>query len=130
MIVDTSAIMAVALDEPEADAILRKMAEADALLLSVGSWIELEAVLTRRGGVLTRTAAQRVFDSMQIILVVVTIDQAVAARAAYRKYGRGTQHKAALNFGDCFAYALARETGEPLLFKGNDFPYTDVVPAL
>ena len=60
----------------------------------------------------------------------VTIEQARTARDAYREYGRGTQHRAKLNFGDCFAYALAKETGEPLLYKGNDFVHTDVVAAV
>jgi ribonuclease VapC len=60
----------------------------------------------------------------------VTVEQAVIAREAYRRYGRGTGHPAALNFGDCFAYALAKATGAPLLFKGNDFARTDITPAL
>jgi ribonuclease VapC len=65
-----------------------------------------------------------------VVIEPVTEEQARIARAAYRDYGRGSRHPARLNFGDCFAYALARATGEPLLFKGGDFVHTDIKPAL
>ena len=78
--------------------------------------------------------ASRRFDDLvneaQLIIEVVTEVQARIAREAYRDFGRGSGHPARLNFGDCFAYALARATGEPLLFKGDDFGHTDIAPAL
>ena len=130
MIVDTSAIMAIALREPDGELMLKSMAGASQLLLSVGSWVELEAVLTRRGNDAMRVLADELLEALRVALRPVTIEHAQLARAAYREYGRGTQHSAALNFGDCFAYALAKETGQPLLFKGNDFNHTDIVSAL
>ena len=78
--------------------------------------------------------ASRRFDQIvevaQLAVVPVTGSQATLARAAYRDYGKGSGHPARLNFGDCFAYALATESGEPLLFKGDDFGHTDISPAL
>ena len=77
--------------------------------------------------------SRRLDDFVQesaITIESVTVDQARIARDAYRDFGEGSGHPAALNFGDCFAYALARSTGEPLLFKGNDFSHTDVKSAL
>lgn len=78
--------------------------------------------------------AKRRFDDLlreaEITVEVVTVEQAQIAREAYRDYGKGSGHRARLNFGDCFAYALAKDTGEPLLFKGKDFAHTDIRPVL
>lgn len=130
MIVDTSAIMAVLREEPEATVILRMLVTAPRLSMSAGSWIELAAVTTRSVDAQEYDAAEQLFARARIRVEPVTLDHAILAREAYRRFGRGTRHEADLNFGDCFAYALAKATGEPLLFKGNDFNHTDVISAL
>lgn len=130
MIVDTSAIMAVLLGEPERTPILGALAKADHLAMSAGSWLELEAVITRRGNPAMERDSDRLFAELQIEIVEVSVEQAAIRRAAYKRFGRGTGHPAGLNFGDCFAYALAKESGRPLLFKGDDFTHTDIVPAV
>lgn len=129
MIVDTSAIMAMLLDEAEADDLLRLMVTAPARRMSAGSWVELGTVLVRRQDRELALRAERLLPGLRIDVVPVTSAQADIARRGYREYGRGTGHPAKLNFGDCFSYALAREAGEPLLFKGDDFTHTDVARA-
>ncbi|WP_028280866.1 type II toxin-antitoxin system VapC family toxin [Arthrobacter sp. H5] len=128
MIIDTSAIVAVLLDEPESGP-FREWIAANTVKLSAGTYIETGIVIDR----LRLPGATRLFDRFLhdagITLEPVTKDQAMIARAAYRDYGKGSGHKAQLNFGDCFSYALATDLREPLLFKGNDFIHTDVVPA-
>ena len=130
MIVDTSAIMAIVLGEPEAEDLTRVMAAAGRLAMSVGNWIELEAVMTRRGNPEIARDVARLLETFAVALVPVSLSQAGIAREAYRTFGRGTRHPAELNFGDCFAYALAKELGEPLLFKGENFARTDVAAAI
>ncbi len=130
MIVDTSALMAILLLEPDADRFAAAMVNATSLSMSAGSWIETTAVLVRRFPQLSSVEPERSAMKIGIEIVPVTVQQAKIAGAAYRRFGRGTGHPANLNFGDCFAYALSRATGEPLLFKGDDFAQTDVVAAL
>lgn len=129
MIVDTSALMAILIAEPDARHFAEAMARGGPLRMSAGSWIELTAVLVRRFPDLAANQPERLIEELDIAIVPVTVEQARIGQAAYRTYGRGTQHPANLNFGDCFAYALAKATGEPLLFKGEDFARTDVVAA-
>ena len=125
MIVDSSVIVAILGEENEARAFADAIEEADDCRLSVASYVEAAIVIDSR----QNAALGRRFDSFiresQIRLEPVTVEQAKLAREAYRDYGKG-RHRAGLNFGDCFAYALAREKGEPLLFKGDDFRETDV----
>ena len=125
MIVDTSAILAIALDEPERVRFRTLIAEAQRCALSAGSWIELSAVVTRRHPDSVLAAIGRLIAEARITIAPVTIEQAQIGHEAYRVYGKG-RHPARLNFGDCFAYALAKATGEPLLYKGDDFVHTDV----
>lgn len=128
MIVDTSVLIAVLLNEPEKEDFSRRMLKHAPCSISTGSWIEIAAVLTRRSD--DRIAAlYELIDAFAIEIVPMSIQQAQIGHDAYRRYGRGTGHPANLNFGDCFAYALSRATGEPLLFKGDDFAHTDVVAA-
>ena len=130
MIVDTSAIMAMLLNEPEAELFTRTLIAAPVRRMSGGSWIEVSAVVTRhpdRETLLPRIDA--LMTLFAITIEAVAVDQVMIGHAAYRRYGRGSGNPAALNFGDCFAYALAKATGEPLLFKGEDFARTDVVAA-
>lgn len=128
MIVDTSAIMAILLDEPEKPEFTTKLACASTPLISAGSWIELAAVQIR-GDRRYHSAVERLVARFHISIEPVSVRQAELGHAAYREFGRGSGHPARLNFGDCFAYALAKATGQPLLFKGNDFTQTDIIAA-
>jgi ribonuclease VapC len=121
MIVDSSAIIAILRDEPEAPACAKAIASAKARRVSAVSYVEA-AVASRRFDDLCREA--------QLVIEPVTESQARIAREAYRDFGKGSGHSAALNFGDCFSYALAKATGEPLLFKGDDFTRTDLAPSI
>jgi ribonuclease VapC len=125
MIVDSSAIIAILLDEPEKPHFVAKILGGSPTSLSAAAWVELAAVLTRRSD--DRMASlYKLVDELEIAIADIDIVQARIGHDAYRHYGRGSGHPANLNFGDCFAYALSRTTGEPLLFKGDDFIHTDV----
>ncbi len=125
MIVDSSVIVAILGEENDARAFADAIEEAHESRLSVASYVEVAIVIDSR----QNAALGRRFDSFiresQIRLEPVTVEQARLAREAYRDYGKG-RHRAGLNFGDCFAYALAKDRGEPLLFKGDNFRKTDV----
>lgn len=129
MVVDTSAILAIVLEEAEAPSFVERILRSDGALISAGSVIELAAVSTRRFGGALDARIDLVVADLPLAIAPVTSSQAITGRDAYRRYGRGTGHPAQLNFGDCFSYALAKETGEPLLFKGDDFIHTDVTRA-
>lgn len=128
MIVDTSALIAIAIKESERLAFLRLMDAAPIRRISAGSWIELSAVAVRRG-LMPLAWLDAAPERLALEIEPVTVEQAKIGQDAYRKYGIGSGHEARLNFGDCFAYALAKATDEPLLFKGNDFSKTDVLRA-
>lgn len=129
MIVDTSAIMSIILDEPEASAFMDALADDPSPLMAGGIWVELAAVGTRgyQGRIFDKL--ENVMRAAGITIVPTTARQSEIAHRAYRRYGLGTGHPAKLNFGDCFSYALAKESNEPLLFKGDDFTHTDVARA-
>ncbi|MGK6320601.1 type II toxin-antitoxin system VapC family toxin [Sphingomonas sp. DT-204] len=129
MIVDTSAIVAILAGEPEREEFLARLAEAPRVLMSAGNWIELSAVVTRSMRKDHALKLDGLFEDLAISIAPVTVTQAEIGCRAYREYGRGTDHPAYFNFGDCFAYALAKDTGEPLLFKGDGFSRTDITPA-
>jgi ribonuclease VapC len=126
MVIDTSALAAIFFAEPERDTFLAAVTVADARLVSAATVLEAGMVIESRQG----EAAGREFDLFVVRanLQVVSVDaeQADLARSAWRKYGKG-RHPAALNFGDCFSYGLAKAAGEPLLAKGTDFAATDIV---
>ncbi len=130
MIVDTSALIAILRDEVDAATYAIAIAEAERRRISAANF--LEAALVIDGS--RDPVASRRFDDLlaeaAIVVEPVTESQANVARAAYRDFGKGSGHPAGLNFGDCFAYALAKATREPLLFKGDDFGHTDVPSAL
>lgn len=130
MIVDTSALIAILRDEPEARAMAEAIAAATVRQLSAANWLEAAVVIDGSRDPVASRRFDELIDVAGIEVVPVTERQAVTARAAYRDFGKGSGHPAALNFGDCFAYALAKESGEPLLSKGQDFVHTDIVPAL
>ena len=128
MIIDTSAILAVLLGEPDAGRFEHAIARAWPRRMSVVALLEAAMVVESRGGTRAGQGLDELLEKAEIQLVPVTSEHASAARRAWRRFGKGN-HPAALNFGDCFAYALAEAAGEPLLFKGEDFARTDVEAA-
>jgi ribonuclease VapC len=130
MIIDTSAIIAILRDEPEAISCARAIADATMRRVSAVNFVEAAVVIdASRDPIATRRFDEFIREA-NISIESVTAIQAKIARDAYRDFGKGSGHPARLNFGDCFAYALAKESGEPLLFKGGDFSHTDIVAAL
>ena len=128
MIVDSSAVLAVLFDEPDAERFDTAIANAPACRMSLVNVFEASIVLEGRGGTAAGLNLDPFLESSGIEPVPVTANQVAAAREAWRRFGKGN-HPARLNFGDCFAYALAAVTGEPLLFKGGDFALTDIAAA-
>lgn len=129
MIVDTSAVVAVLKAEAGWEAIDATLAETEAPRMSAGTYQELGIVVDRVGDPALARQLDRLLDAWGVVIEPVTADLARLGRAAHRDFGRGSGHPARLNFGDCFAYALASHTGEPLLFVGDDFSETDLTPA-
>ncbi len=129
MIVDTSAMVAILYREPEASAFVQLIHDAGDIRISVANYVELSIVVENQLGPNGLRQADAFLRRAGIIIEPVTAEQGELARQAFLDFGKG-RHKAGLNFGDCFAYALAKATGEALLFKGNDFSQTDIEPAL
>jgi ribonuclease VapC len=129
VIIDSSAILAIFLQEYDGRRYLKAVMDAEPRRISVSNWLETSMVVDRRGNALAANWLEEFMQNAGIELVPVSVSQAAIARRAWQMFGRGV-HRAKLNYGDCFAYALAKETSEPLLFKGNDFAQTDVEPAL
>ena len=128
MIVDTSALLAILFNESDAETYARAIAQADAPRISAANFVEAAIVIEAQ----TKNSSSQLDAFMRragIALEPVTEEQAHVARQAYTDFGKG-RHSAALNFGDCFAYALAKVTDNPLLFKGKDFSQTDITPAI
>jgi ribonuclease VapC len=126
VIVDTSAVVAIVLDEPEAPLYRRLIRSAPVVRLSAASFVELSVVVDRLGNPALSGALDSLLSASHIRIEPFTAAQARIARAAYQRFGRGSGHPARLNMGDCFSYALAHELREPLLFKGRDFALTDI----
>lgn len=130
MIIDASAVIAILRAEPEASSFAGAIAAASSRRISAVNYVEAAAVIDASRDPI----ASRRFDDLlrvaEIEVESVTEAQARIAREAYRDFGKGSGHRASLNFGDCFAYALAKSAGEPLLFKGDDFAHTDLASAL
>ena len=124
MIVDTSALVAIVRAEPDAAVYAESLAAADGAYISAANFV----VDASRDPVATRRFDQLMHAGISI--APVTAEQARMAREAYRDFGKGSGHPARLNFGDCLSYAPAKERSEPLLFKGTDFPHTDLASAL
>jgi ribonuclease VapC len=125
MIVDSSAVVAVILQEPEAGRVIAAMNGATRLRVSAATFVEASIVLARRQGARGTQEVDGFLSRVGVAVEDVTVAQAYAARAAFLRFGKG-RHPAALNFGDCFSYALAKTLDEPLLFVGGDFARTDV----
>lgn len=128
MVADTSALISIIADEPERQRFLAAMYADGEVLVSTATAAEFLIVATSRGDSIYHRALSLLSDAV-ITLIPFDAAQMRIAVAAYRAYGRGRNHPARLNLGDTFAYALAPARGLPLLFKGDDFPQTDVVPA-
>ncbi len=129
MIIDTSAILAILFEEADAARYENAIAAAWPRRISAVALVEAAMVVEGRGGAEAGQALDAILEKASIEAVAVTAEHAASARRAWRRFGKGN-HPAALNYGDCFAYALADMTGEPLLFKGSDFARTDVRVAL
>jgi ribonuclease VapC len=128
MVIDTSALLAILQDEPERRAFNEAIEGAASRAISVASWVEVSMVIETRTGAEGLRDLDLFVDRARIEIVPVNVEQGKAARRAFSRFGKG-RHPAGLNYGDCFAYALASHLGEPLLFKGEDFGKTDVTPA-
>jgi ribonuclease VapC len=129
MILDTSAVLAVLFNEDDAASYSRAISQAESRRMSAANFVEAATVVEAQ----TRNGGSRQFDAFfrraGIVIEPVTEEQAHVARQAYTDFGKG-RHRTGLNLGDCFAYALAKVTGEPLLFKGEDFRRTDIEAAV
>jgi ribonuclease VapC len=129
VIVDSSAIIAILRDEPEAEAFALTIERAASTCLSAVNFVEAAMVIDSAKDPIASRKFDSLIETATISIEPVTERQARLARDAFRDFGRDSGHPAKLNFGDCFAYALAKDKGEPLLFKGNDFAETDVLRA-
>lgn len=130
MIVDTSAIVAILRSEPEAETFANAIARARIRRLSAVNYVETAAVIEGSRNPVASRRFDDFFREAAFTVEEVTIAQAMIARVAFKDFGKGSGHPAQLNFGDCFAYALAKAMGEPILFKGRDFWHTDLTSAL
>jgi len=125
VILDSSVIVAILSGEPEAQSFADAIAGAPSREISAVNYVEVAVVIDSRDDPVFSRKIDDLLREAQVGIAPVTVEQARIARAAYRDFGK-SRHRAGLNFGDCFAYALAKDKGEPLLFKGDDFSRTDV----
>jgi ribonuclease VapC len=130
MIIDASAIVAILRNEPEAGSCANAIADTTNRRVSAVNYVEAAVVIDGSRDPVASRRFDDLFREAQLVVEPVTESQARIAREAYRDFGKGSGHPAGLNFGDCFAYALAKVTGEPILFKGDDFRHTDLTPVL
>src|SRR3954451_9184228 len=127
MVIDTSAIIAIILEEPDGDAFLQRIVDDPVRVMSAGTLLEAGIVADNNPNRRKGPALDALLSTLGVRVEPVTEERARLPPEAHRRFGKGN-HRAALYFGDCFAYALSKLSGEPLLFKGADFPATDVVP--
>jgi ribonuclease VapC len=129
MIVDSSALVSAIKREPDWIELSRAMNSAKNLSMSAASYLETSIVIDCLRDPAQSARLDDLIEEMGMVIEPVSVEQARIARQAYRDYGKGSGHPANLNFGDCFSYALARDKREPILYKGDDFNYTDLRPA-
>jgi len=127
MVIDTSALVAILADEPERRRFIEAIEAADSRRLSTATFVEISIIIESRYGSDGLRDLDLFLNRAGIELIAVDSEHAHAARRAFSRFGKG-RHRAGLNYGDCFSYALAIVAGEPLLFKGDDFGHTDVNP--
>jgi ribonuclease VapC len=130
MIIDTSALLAILRAEPEAQACAEAIERSVIRRVSAGTFLEAAIVIDSSRDPIASRRLDDLLQSANIVVEPVTREQVQIGREAYRDFGKGSRHPAQLNFGDCFAYALAKVMREPLLFKGNDFAHTDVTTVI
>jgi ribonuclease VapC len=130
MIVDSSAVVAILKQEPDARTLFDAIRDSLSVSMSAATFVETAIVIDSRRDPAISRELDNFCERIALKFIAVDEKQMRIAREAYRDFGRGSGHPAKLNFGDCFAYALARATGEPLLYKGTDFGETDVTSAL
>ncbi len=129
MVIDTSALLAILQNEPERRLFNETIEGAESRLLSIGNFVETSIVIESRHGAEGLRDLDLFLERAGVQFVAIDIEQGKAARRAFNRFGKG-RHPAGLNYGDCFAYALASVRGEPLLFKGGDFSKSDITPAV
>lgn len=127
MVIDTSALLAILFNEPERRLFNEAIEAAESRAVSAATFVEVSIVIESRFGAEGLRDLDLFIERAGIELVPVDSEQAYVARRAFSQFGKG-RHRAGLNYGDCFAYALAMVLGEPLLFKGEDFPLTNITP--
>jgi ribonuclease VapC len=130
VIIDTSALLAILRDEPEAEACAQAIGEATVRRMSAASMLEAAIVIDASGDPVASRRLDELIVVAGIVIEPVTREQARIGREAYRDFGRASGQPARLNYGDCFAYALAKTMSEPLLFKGTEFSHTDLRAAI
>jgi ribonuclease VapC len=130
MIVDPSSLIAILKRESDAPAYVKILDNSQSSKLSAASYFEASIVVDGWKNPILSHRLDELIDRFSIAIEPVTFEQARIARQAYRDYGKGSGHRAGLNFGDCFSYALAKDKREPILFKGDDFQYTDLRAAV
>ena len=130
MILDSSVLVAILRDEPDLMVYTTAIAAANVRRISAGTYVEASIVVDAWRSPVSSRHLDDILRESRVVIEPVTEQQARIAREAYRDFGKGSGHAANLNFGDCFAYALAKAMNEPLLFKGDDFKHTDVKRAL
>jgi ribonuclease VapC len=126
MIIDTCALIAILRDEPEASSCAHAIENSAVRRLSAANFVEAAVIIDASCDPVASRRFDELIKEARIIVEPVTEPQARIAREAYRDFGKGSSHPAKLDFGDCFAYALAKFTGEPLLFKDDEFAHTDI----
>jgi len=129
MVIDSSALVAILLGEPESPRLVKAIATAPVRVVGAPTVVETAAVLLARKGTAGEVALDALLQRLDIRVVPMTADAAVAARSAYQRYGKGVGSPGVLNYGDCLAYGVAVASGDTLLFTGEDFSQTDVVAA-
>jgi ribonuclease VapC len=129
MILDTSSLVAIIAEEPDGELYIQAISRASSCRISAGNFLELSIVIEGQFGSDVLRQCDALFRRVGIVIEPVTVEHIHVARQAFHDFGKG-RHPAGLDFGDCFAYALAKATAEPLLFKGRDFAKTDIVSAL
>ena len=129
MVIDSSAIFAIVLNEPERQPFLQHISRAKVTFISAATLLECKIVALRKIGADWEGELDALLERLPLAVIPFDEDQALLAADAFRAFGKG-RHRAALNFGDSISYALAKHLGEPLLFKGGDFAHTDIVSAL
>jgi len=127
MVIDTSALLAIVFNEPDAEHFELALATDPVRLISASSVLEAAIVIEARLGEAGGRELDELLSTAQVTIMPFTTEHAAIARQAYRTYGKG-RHPAGLNYGDCFSYALAKTSSEALLFKGDDFSQTDITP--